>query len=211
MKLLEPDVTLTDFVLAIECAVFVLALTTTGHWDLPFQTAFIFFFAASSTASLSGGLVHGFYPNRDRGIGRFLWRTSLLTIGASAIAIWSIGTQLLFSPTVAEYITLGAVGIFLIYTYLLLTRVPPFLWAVIFYLPAVLFMLAAFAVAYSRSGEQAMLYGLAGAILTLAAAIVQRTKIKLHPQYFNHNAFYHLVQAIAFLMIFLAARQMILY
>lgn len=211
MKLLEPDVTLTDFVLAIECAVFVLALSATGRWGLPYHAAFIFFFAASSAASLFGGLVHGFYPNRHRGIGRFLWRASLLAISASAVAIWSIGTQLLFSPALAEYMTLGAIGIFLIYTYLVLTRVPPFLWAVIFYVPAVLFMIAAFAVAYFKSGEQAMLYGLAGAILALAAAIVQRAKIKLHPQYFNHNAFYHLVQAVAFLMIFLAARQMILY
>jgi len=55
-----------------------------------------------------------------------------------------------------------------------------------------------------------MLYGLAGTMLTLVAAIIQRKEIKLHSRYFNHNAFYHLVQAIALLMIFMAARKMIL-
>ncbi len=211
MRLLEPDVTLTDFALAIECAFFVVVLSATSRWGLPFQTAFVFFFACNSLASFFGGLAHGYYPNRHRSPGALLWRGSLLTIGASTIAIWAIGAQLLFSPEVTGFITPGAIGAFLIYAYFLVTRFPPFLWAVAFYLPAVFFMLAAFVIAYSRSGEQEMLFGLTGAILTLVAAIIQRVKIKLHPRYFNHNALYHAVQAIAFLMIFLAARQMILY
>jgi len=160
-------------------------------------------------ASLFGGLSHGFYPDRHQGPGAFLWRGSLLCIGASTIAIWVIGAQLLFSPDVTSIVIPGAIGVFIIYTFFMMTRFPPFLWAIIFYLPAVFFMLGAFMIAYSRSGEQAMLFGLTGAILTLAAAVIQRKKINLHPQYFNHNALYHVVQAIAFLMIFLAARQMI--
>lgn len=211
MKLLEPDVTLTDFVLAIECAVFVVVLATTSHWGLPYQTAFVFFFASNSMASLFGGLMHGFYPNRNMGVGRFLWLVSLLAIGASTIAIWAIGAKLLFSPAVTVIITITSVGAYLIYTFFLITRIPSFSWAVIFYLPAVFFMLTAFMITYSSSDKQGMLYGLAGTILTLTATIIQRTKIKLHPRYFNHNAFYHLVQAIALLMIFLAARKMILY
>lgn len=211
MRLLEPDVTLTDFALAIECALFVVLLSMASRWGLPFQTAFILFFACNGLASLFGGLAHGYYPDRHQGPGAFLWRGSLLAIGASTIPIWIIGTQLLFSPEVTRFIMPAAIGAFLIYTYFLVTRFPPFLWAIIFYLPAVFFMLTAFVIAYSRSGEQEMLFGMTGAILTLAAAIVQRTKIKLHPQYFNHNALYHAVQAIAFLLIFLAARQMISY
>lgn len=211
MKLLEPDVTLTDFALAIECAVFVAILAATSRWGLPYQTAFIFFFACNSMASFFGGLVHGYYPDRHRGAGGLFWRGSLLTIGASTVAIWAIGARLLFSPEVSGVITTAAIGAFLVYALFLLTRVPPFSWAVKFYLPAVFFMLAAFIISYSSSGKQEMLYGLAGTILTLAAAIIQRTKIKLHPRYFNHNAFYHIVQAVAFLMIFLAARKMILY
>ncbi|MEE8388403.1 MAG: hypothetical protein V3R65_07500 [Acidiferrobacterales bacterium] len=211
MKLLEPDVTLTDFALAIECAVFVAILTTTGRWGLPYQTAFVFLFACNSMASFFGALVHGHYPDRHLGAGSFFWRGSLLTIGASTIAIWAIGAQLLFGTEVSGVITAAAIGAFLVYALLLLIRVPPFSWAVIFYLPAVFFMLAAFVISYSISGKQEMLYGLAGTILTLAAAIIQRSKIKLHPRYFNHNAIYHVVQAVALLMIFLAAQKMILY
>ena len=154
MRLLEPDVTLTDFALAIECAVFIVILATTSHWGLPFQIAFIFFFASNSMASLFGGLVHGFYPDRYRGVGRFLWRASLLTIGASTIAIWAIGAWLLFSPKVSGYITLGATSAFLIYASFLIARMPPFSWAVIFYLPSVFFMLTAFVIAYSSRSEE---------------------------------------------------------
>lgn len=211
MKLLEPDVTLTDFALAIECALFVVLLSITSGWGLPFQTAFVFFFACNSLASFFGGLIHGYYPKQHRGAGVFFWRGSLLALGASTIAIWAIGAQLLFSPEITRFITLGAIGAYLIYSYFLVTHIPTFFWAVLFYLPAVFFMLAAFAIAYSRSGEQAMLFGVIGALLTLLAAIIQRAKIKLHPRHFNHNALYHVVQLIAFLMIFLAARQMILY
>lgn len=177
---------------------------------MPFQAAFVFFFTCNSLASLFGGLTHGYYPDRRQRPGNLLWRGSLLSIGASTIAIWNIGAQLLFSPEVTGFVTPGAIGVFLIYAYFLVTRFPLFLWAIIFYLPAVFFMLAAFAITYSRSGELEMLFGLSGAILTLTAAIIQRAKIKLHPRYFNHNALYHVVQAIAFMMIFLAARQMIL-
>jgi Family of unknown function (DUF6962) len=40
----------------------------------------------------------------------------------------------------------------------------------------------------------------------MVAAIVQKRQIALHATYFNHNALYHLIQMIAFVMIFLAGR-----
>jgi hypothetical protein len=42
-------------------------------------------------------------------------------------------------------------------------------------------------------------------VLTLVAAAVQQARIALHPTYFNHNALYHLLQAIALFLIFRAA------
>jgi hypothetical protein len=42
--------------------------------------------------------------------------------------------------------------------------------------------------------------------LSFVAAAVQQTETSLHPLYFNHNALYHLIQAFALLLIFLAAR-----
>ncbi len=47
-----------------------------------------------------------------------------------------------------------------------------------------------------------------GLLLTFVAAYVQQAKIGLNPQYFNHNALYHLIQAVALGMFFLSARQL---
>ena len=43
-------------------------------------------------------------------------------------------------------------------------------------------------------------------VLTLVAAVVQQRKISLHPVYFNHNAFYHAIQAVALVLIYVGAR-----
>jgi hypothetical protein len=50
------------------------------------------------------------------------------------------------------------------------------------------------------------LYGVTGLALTFVAAAVQQLRIAIHPVYFNHNALYHVIQAGALLLIFVAAR-----
>jgi hypothetical protein len=78
--------------------------------------------------------------------------------------------------------------------------------AIAHYLPATLFLLFAFALLYGRGRRSAMLAGVIGMVLTLVAAYVQQRRIAVHPVYFNHNALYHLVQAIALALLFMASR-----
>jgi hypothetical protein len=40
-------------------------------------------------------------------------------------------------------------------------------------------------------------------------AAVQQLRIGLHPAYFNHNALYHLVQAVALALVFAACRDLL--
>jgi hypothetical protein len=44
----------------------------------------------------------------------------------------------------------------------------------------------------------------------LFAAAAQRAKLGIDPRYLDHNALYHLLQAIALFMVFLAARAAIM-
>jgi hypothetical protein len=67
-------------------------------------------------------------------------------------------------------------------------------------------LLFAFAHAWQRRRSDFLAAGIAGVALTFVAAAVQHGRIGLHPRYFNHNALYHLIQAFALLLIFLAAR-----
>jgi hypothetical protein len=67
-------------------------------------------------------------------------------------------------------------------------------------------MLLAFAVAMARNRSPAAAAGLSGMVLTLVAAAVQQRGIALHPVYFNHNALYHAIQAVALWLIYVYAR-----
>jgi len=63
MHLTQPAVALTDYGLAIECAVFVLLLIRRDASDRTLRFWFVVFFAPIGGASLLGGTVHGFFPD----------------------------------------------------------------------------------------------------------------------------------------------------
>jgi hypothetical protein len=77
------------------------------------------------------------------------------------------------------------------------------------YIPAIIFLFIAFGILYFRKKNTLILLGLVGIILTFIAAWIQQSQIALHPIYFNHNALYHLVQAIALLLIFFALKKIV--
>jgi hypothetical protein len=46
-----------------------------------------------------------------------------------------------------------------------------------------------------------------GLLLSVAAAVLQQAQVVIHPDYFDHNALYHVVQAIALLVLYLGFRR----
>ena len=104
---------------------------------------------------------------------------------------------------------LAGLGLFVGYVAVILFVSQSFTVAIVYYLPAAAFLLIAFALAYRREQAGFLLAGLAGMVLTFVAAAVQQIRINLHPIYFNYNALYHLIQAFAFVLLFLAARALV--
>ena len=51
--------------------------------------------------------------------------------------------------------------------------------------------------------------GIVGIAATVVAAAVQQLRVAVHPRYFNHNALYHVTQAIALFLILRAAQLLI--
>jgi hypothetical protein len=203
----EPDVTLTDYGLAIECIVFTYLLYYhKGDRQQPLRIWSSLFFGSLGMAAFTGGTVHGFFLDTRTTGHAILWPLTLLAIGATALAAWSIGAWLLFSKAVAHWIsTLATVG-FIGYSVIVLSVTQAFWIAVINYLPAAFFLLIAFSLMYKRFRAKPLLIGLMGLVLTFVAAGVQQGKVVLHPVYFNHNALYHLIQAVALFMIFWSTR-----
>jgi hypothetical protein len=206
MTLTEPAVALTDFALAIECAVFVLLLSRGDASDRTLRLWFIVFFASAGMASLLGGSVPGFFPDPDSEARRMLWRAPLLASLGTRHAAWNIGAGLLLTERNASVLRRLAILQLVIFSLVVMFVRDEFFIAIIAYLPATLFLLIGLIAGYRSRRLPALRWGIAGLGLTFLAAAVQRLNIALHPRYFDHNALYHVIQGAGLWMIFLGAR-----
>src|ERR1700738_1312257 len=89
-----PAVTLTDYTRAIECAIFVIALSRLRARDKDLCFWFVVFFASIGTASVLGGTVHGFFLAASSPGRRILWPATILAILVTSLAAWNIGAIL---------------------------------------------------------------------------------------------------------------------
>lgn len=204
----ELDVTLTDYALALETAVFAFLLFRERETQSPFRSAFVWFFASIGVAALVGGTVHGFFPDDASDGARMLWVVTLMILGATALILWRLGALLVFSPIGAERITSLAAVEFILYVLVVLFWRREFAIALGNYLPAALFFLVGLCLRFFKLRDRSALTGIVGLLLTFVAAAIQHLRISVDPRYFNHNAFYHLLQGIALLLIFFAARSL---
>ncbi|MDP3938602.1 MAG: hypothetical protein Q8R92_10765 [Deltaproteobacteria bacterium] len=205
----EPDVTLTDYGLALECAALAWLLWRRESGANGLRVPWVIFFASISVTSFLGGTFHGYFLDPSSLGDAVLWPATLLGVGVTALSAWIIGARLQFSPGAARRIELAALAGFLAYAATVLFVSTSFRVAVVNYLPAALFLLAVYAIRARRQAGPSTLWGLCGLALTLAAAALQQAGIGLHPSYFNHNALYHLLQAVGLFLIFLSARILI--
>jgi hypothetical protein len=205
----EPDVTLTDYALFVECALFAWLVARTSVSSGHLRPWVVVFFGATALAALFGGTVHGFFAGEASGVGRGLWALSMLAIGVTALAGWAIGAHVLYSPERAAWIVRAAAGVTAAYVAVILFVNDSFGVAIAGYVPAAIFLFVAFARTALRGRLRWARLGMWGLALSFAAAAVQQLRIAVHPTYFNHNALYHLIQAVALALVFLASRRML--
>lgn len=206
----EPDVTLTDYALAIECIILALLLRPLGAPRGGLRVPFLLFFGSIGATALFGGTVHGFFLDESSLGHAILWPAALLGVGVTATAAWILGAQLWFSEGAARWIAIAAVLGLAVYAALVLSGSQSFRVAVLFYVPATVFLALAYIVLLARSPGRAATMGLSGLGLSFVAAFIQQAGVSIHPIFFTHNALYHLVQGIALFMIFLSARGLLL-
>jgi hypothetical protein len=135
---------------------------------------------------------------------------TLIVMGITGLSGVQIGTALQFSRGTRILINRIALAAFVSYVLIVLFVRRDFLIAILGYFPALIFIGAGFLLAYRRRKRVALLIGFLGICLMLFAAAAQRAKLGIDPRYFDHNALYHLLQAIALFMVFLAAREAIM-
>jgi hypothetical protein len=202
----EHAVTLTDYALAIECAVFVIALSRLDARDKELCFWFVVFFVSIGAASVLGGTVHGFFLAASSPGRRILWPATILAILVTSLAAWNIGAVLQLDDRKAALVRRLAIAQLVLFSLVVLFVTSRFYVGIIAYLPSTLFLLFALVTAYRRRPDHAIRWGVTGLMLTLVAASVQQLRVAIHPIYFNHNALYHVIQGAALGMIFVAAR-----
>lgn len=205
----EIDVALTDYLLAVESCLFVALLLRGRRAGEPLRFWFIVFFAAGGVASASGGTVHGFFNDSQSSTYALLWRVTLVAVGVAALANWAIGARLLFSRRLANCVIGAAILQLAIYCAVVIFFSQDFLVAILDNLPALLFLMAAFLLKYRQQPHTGLLVSAAGLCLTLVAAGLQQAQVAVHPVYFNHNAVFHVVQAIALLIFFVGCQSLL--
>jgi hypothetical protein len=209
MSLVEPDVSLTDLMLAGECGLFSALLWRRDAKQGSLRWWFVLFFAATGIAALLGAIAHGFIADPTYTRYRILWVIIFGAIGIAAVASWAIGSLLALPATLAKLIIIAVAVSFFVYLLVVIFVSQSFAVAVIYYVPAALFLLVALIIAQMRGGFKSPMLAMVGILLSFFAAYVQQAEISLASLYLSHNALYHIVQAIALLLIFLGAMQLI--
>ncbi|GKY87259.1 DUF6962 family protein [Sinisalibacter aestuarii] len=190
----SPDVTLTDFALALVAAGFALALLGGGG----LSGLYALLFAALAVAALAGGIWHGWFAGQQTGPGGALWLTVMLSVGLANLALWRLTGALLQTPLPGwigwgQLVLFAALALFVSRSFLLTSA---------FTLPPTLALLWAFAADLAAPGHMP---GAAGLAVALAGAGLQAARIGLPALRLSHNGLYHIVQAIAFTLVFLGA------
>lgn len=206
MTLLEPDVALTDFGLAVECAVLAWLVRNGAYPQGKLRFWFVVFFAALGIAALMGGIDHGLIADKRSLAHASVWTGTLLAIGIASLAGWAIGAHLALPTVYTVWITRIASISFAAYAVVVLLVSQSFAVAVIYYLPAAAFLFIAFVTVHIRYRTASAIVGAGSVALMFVAAAVQHSGFGLHSQYFNHNALYHVIQGVALILLFRAAR-----
>jgi len=201
----EVVVGLTDYLLTLECALFSgILMRTAGEWA-EVRRFFAVFFLAGALTSLTGGTYHVWFPGSTSLPANVLWKTTVVSLGAVAFAAWAAAACILFAGPARGWVIRAALVEFLAYSIYVAAIDDHFRVAIANYVPAVVFLGIAFALNYRSRRERPVLVGIVGLVVTGVAAAIQIFGFSLHPYYFNHNATYHLTQAIGLFLIFLSA------
>jgi hypothetical protein len=201
----EVVVGLTDYLLTLECALFAALLMRIDGASPEIRRFFSVFFLSLAVTSATGGTYHVWFSESPSAAANVLWKTTVVALGVAAFAAWAVGACLLLAQPLRGRVIGAALAEFFAYAIYVAAIDDRFLVAIANYIPAVIFLGTAFALSYRRRPASPVMNGLLGLVVTGIAAAIQRSGFSLHPDYFNHNATYHLVQAAGFLLIFLAA------
>lgn len=199
----DPDVVLTDVGLAILGAYLARRL-----WTMPggktLARAGALLMGALASAALWGAIFHAFFPAGTTTLsGSLAWSPVVLSIVLAAAVMLELALRILLpqlSLGTRRYIVMTYTASFAAVA-LLLDR--SFTSIVYFYVPVLLLLLFVAWQQAIRSRSAGWTLVATGLLMSAGAAVLQQARVAIHPVYFDHNALYHVVQAVALVVLYL--------
>jgi hypothetical protein len=161
-----------------------------------------------ASAAFWGAIFHAFFPEDTATLAGFIaWIPVALSILVVAATLLELALRIL-APWVEQAVRRAIVAIYAVAfvgTVLLVDE--SFSTIVRFYGPALLLFLIAALWQAIRSGSRGWMLIAAAFIVSAGAAVLQQAQVSLHPVYFDHNAVYHAVQAVAVVLLYFGFRR----
>lgn len=202
----EFDVAATDLLLCIEAWAFAWLLRVRPQLPAALRRLAIALFLALGASSLLGVVFHGWFPDKVATTGGYVvWMATGISIALTASIVWHLDAWLL-DGRAGELIRKAVPAYFAAFVAVLFFVSYRFPTIIALYAPAVVVLALVALRDWLRRRERFSLFLVIGTGLSFVAGAVQVLKIGLHPQYFNFNALYHLIQGIAFAFLFAAFR-----
>jgi hypothetical protein len=196
----EADVALTDVGLALLGGWIAFSLGGM-HPRTDVQTYGARINAALAVAAFGGALFHAFFPAKvATASGRAMWLFTTTAIAVATSYMLLLALRLVAPKWSYRKVAAVIVGIAFVGTIAFVD--PSYRTVVLFYGPALLLLLAAATREAVRSTESAWWLVAGGLGLSVLAALLQQARVRLHPIYADHNALYHVVQAVALFVLY---------
>lgn len=203
MRIAEPTTTVTDVLLGLVtlwmCAVLAAHAIAGGSgaawlWSLGFL--------ASSAAALLGAASHGLVDHMLEATHHRLWTTTLMAIGLADVGLGGGAVFGLLSGGLAPVLVAALIVKLFVYA-VLVVRQPVFRYAAYDY-AITMAMLLVLSIAGLQRAEPGAAFLTAGIVVGFVGAGVQRSGFALH-KHLNHNDLYHLIQLVAFWLLYRGA------
>jgi hypothetical protein len=203
----DPDVVLTDVGLA--------ALGAYLSWQLwraaggeRLRRAGAVLMAALASAALWGAVFHALFPaGTATTAGRLVWIPVILSIVAASATMLELALRILLVGLGSPFRHLMVVIYAASFAAVVILVDDSYTSVVSFYLPALLLLLLAAGQQLVRQKSRGWVLVSSGLLLSAGAALLQQLRVSVHPVHFDHNAVYHVVQAIALVVLYFGWRQ----
>ncbi len=167
----EPDVTLTDYLLALECLIFVGLIFRTHAAHAVARVGLLGVFGSLAAAAILGGTSHGFFPDHESAAYKAIWIATMLSIGAATWGAWIVFAWTSFAASAARVVTIVTALIFAGYAAYVIFIDQPYLAAIAHYALVSLALMIVFAVRAAQSRARPAVLGLLGLVLTFVAGV----------------------------------------